>query len=430
GQLGGRLIPIRRGLGERAHHCRFDSGSDCPPECAERRGWVTPVAREDDVCRGPADRRRSAKHLLENAAQRIDVGPAIELGVGHGLLGRHVCGCTEGEAGLGDRVARACLIHGPGNAEVRHHGLAVAQEDVGRLDVTVHDAMAMGIGERGGHLPRDAERFFDGKRALARKPVPQAFARKPRHHVIGEIGVPLAGGYDAGIEERDDVGMVQLGGKPDLAQKAVRADHRGDFRTQHLDGDRPVVAAVVREEDEGLAALADPSLHDVSIGQGRLENGERIGHAVSSLRKVTPLTHHTVGPGAAQAEFPLPKKSRSRYIPWMPSPAFDVVAPFQPAGDQPGAIAELTSGLVRGDRYQTLLGVTGSGKTMTLAHVIANYGKPTLVLSHNKTLAAQLYGELRQFLPRNAVEYFVSYYDYYQPEAYVPSTDVYIEKDA
>ncbi len=114
----------------------------------------------------------------------------------------------------------------------------------------------------------------------------------------------------------------------------------------------------------------------------------------------------------------------------MSSPAFQVVAPFEPAGDQPGAIADLSAGLVRGDRYQTLLGVTGSGKTMTLAHVIAKYGKPTLVLSHNKTLAAQLYGELRQFLPGNAVEYFVSYYDYYQPEAYVPSTDVYIEKDA
>jgi excinuclease ABC subunit B len=114
----------------------------------------------------------------------------------------------------------------------------------------------------------------------------------------------------------------------------------------------------------------------------------------------------------------------------MASPHFEVIAPFEPAGDQPRAIVALTEGLRRGDRYQTLLGVTGSGKTMTLAHVIANYGRPTLVLSHNKTLAAQLYGELKQFLPRNAVEYFVSYYDYYQPEAYVPSTDVYIEKDA
>jgi excinuclease ABC subunit B len=111
-------------------------------------------------------------------------------------------------------------------------------------------------------------------------------------------------------------------------------------------------------------------------------------------------------------------------------PRFEVVAPFAPAGDQPKAIEQLTAGLHRGDRYQTLLGVTGSGKTMTLANTIAAYGKPTLVLSHNKTLAAQLYGELRQFLPRNAVEYFVSYYDYYQPEAYVPATDVYIEKDA
>jgi excinuclease ABC subunit B len=114
----------------------------------------------------------------------------------------------------------------------------------------------------------------------------------------------------------------------------------------------------------------------------------------------------------------------------MSSPQFQVVAPFEPAGDQPNAIKALTEGLERGEQYQTLLGVTGSGKTMTLAHVIANYRKPTLVLSHNKTLAAQLYGELRQFLPNNAVEYFVSYYDYYQPEAYVPQTDVYIEKDA
>jgi excinuclease ABC subunit B len=111
-------------------------------------------------------------------------------------------------------------------------------------------------------------------------------------------------------------------------------------------------------------------------------------------------------------------------------PAFQVHAPFPPAGDQPGAIAGLSTGLRRGDRYQTLLGVTGSGKTFTLAHVIADAGLPTLVLSHNKTLAAQLYGELKQFLPGNAVEYFVSYYDYYQPEAYVPATDVYIEKDA
>jgi excinuclease ABC subunit B len=114
----------------------------------------------------------------------------------------------------------------------------------------------------------------------------------------------------------------------------------------------------------------------------------------------------------------------------MSSPPFEVIAPFSPAGDQPRAIAELGAGLERGDKFQTLLGVTGSGKTMTLAHTIARFGKPTLVLSHNKTLAAQLYGELRQFLPKNAVEYFVSYYDYYQPEAYVPSTDVYIEKDA
>ncbi|MDQ6888261.1 MAG: excinuclease ABC subunit UvrB [Gemmatimonadota bacterium] len=110
--------------------------------------------------------------------------------------------------------------------------------------------------------------------------------------------------------------------------------------------------------------------------------------------------------------------------------SFDLQAPFEPAGDQPRAIGELSAGLERGDRFQSLLGVTGSGKTMTVANVIRSYGRPTLVLSHNKTLAAQLYGELKGFFPTNAVEYFISYYDYYQPEAYVPTTDTYIEKDA
>ncbi|HXY32152.1 MAG TPA: excinuclease ABC subunit UvrB [Gemmatimonadaceae bacterium] len=112
------------------------------------------------------------------------------------------------------------------------------------------------------------------------------------------------------------------------------------------------------------------------------------------------------------------------------SPAFDLRAPFEPAGDQPRAIGELSAGLDRGDRFQALLGVTGSGKTMTIANVIQHFGRPTLVLSHNKTLAAQLYGELKSFFPNNAVEYFISYYDYYQPEAYVPASDTYIEKDA
>jgi len=110
--------------------------------------------------------------------------------------------------------------------------------------------------------------------------------------------------------------------------------------------------------------------------------------------------------------------------------SFDLVSPFEPAGDQPRAIQSLIEGLGRNDRYQTLLGVTGSGKTMTMAHVVAAHGRPTLVLSHNKTLAAQLYGELKSFFPRNAVEFFISYYDYYQPEAYVPQTDTYIAKDS
>ncbi|MBL0154724.1 MAG: excinuclease ABC subunit UvrB [Chitinophagaceae bacterium] len=109
--------------------------------------------------------------------------------------------------------------------------------------------------------------------------------------------------------------------------------------------------------------------------------------------------------------------------------AFKLHTPYPPAGDQPDAIRQLTEGVQNGERYQTLLGVTGSGKTFTIANVIQNLQRPTLVLTHNKTLVAQLYGEFRQFFPENAVEYFVSYYDYYQPEAYMPVSDVYIEKD-
>ena len=109
--------------------------------------------------------------------------------------------------------------------------------------------------------------------------------------------------------------------------------------------------------------------------------------------------------------------------------AFNLNIPFPPAGDQPEAIQQLTEGVLTGEKYQTLLGVTGSGKTYTIANVIQNTQRPTLVLTHNKTLVAQLYGEFRQFFPDNAVEYFVSYYDYYQPEAYMPVSDVYIEKD-
>src|SRR6201993_347485 len=109
---------------------------------------------------------------------------------------------------------------------------------------------------------------------------------------------------------------------------------------------------------------------------------------------------------------------------------FTLVSDFELAGDQPRAINELVEGLERGDAHQVLLGVTGSGKTFTMAHAIARVNRPTLVMVHNKTLAAQLNQEFRRFFPENAVEYFVSYYDYYQPEAYVPATDSYIEKEA
>jgi len=111
-------------------------------------------------------------------------------------------------------------------------------------------------------------------------------------------------------------------------------------------------------------------------------------------------------------------------------PEFKIVSEYRMCGDQPEAVDKLVKGLNRGYRHQTLLGVTGSGKTFTMANVIEKVQRPTLVIAHNKTLAAQLCSEFREFFPNNAVEYFVSYYDYYQPEAYIPSTDTYIEKDS
>ena len=109
---------------------------------------------------------------------------------------------------------------------------------------------------------------------------------------------------------------------------------------------------------------------------------------------------------------------------------FKLKAPFRPTGDQPEAVAKLLKGLEAGEERLVLQGVTGSGKTFTMANLIERWNRPTLILSHNKTLAAQLFAELKEFFPENAVEYFISYYDYYQPEAYIPQTDTYIEKDA
>ncbi len=117
-------------------------------------------------------------------------------------------------------------------------------------------------------------------------------------------------------------------------------------------------------------------------------------------------------------------------VDWGSMPDFKLVAPFEPTGDQPEAIERLADGLARGFRHQVLLGATGTGKTFTIARVIEKANRPTLVLAHNKTLAAQLYAEFRDFFPDNAVEYFVSYFDYYQPEAYLPRSDTYIEKDS
>ena len=139
----------------------------------------------------------------------------------------------------------------------------------------------------------------------------------------------------------------------------------------------------------------------------------------------TPIAAPDRTPKGADAA-PAPAGQFIRY----PNSPFELYQPYPPAGDQPEAIDQLVAGVNDGEVFQTLLGVTGSGKTFTMANVIARLGRPAIVFAHNKTLAAQLYSEFREFFPNNAVEYFVSYYDYYQPEAYVPQRDLFIEKDS
>ncbi|MGN6107977.1 MAG: DEAD/DEAH box helicase family protein, partial [Kofleriaceae bacterium] len=141
-------------------------------------------------------------------------------------------------------------------------------------------------------------------------------------------------------------------------------------------------------------------------------------------------TKNTKGAALLESTSRAPSHARSESSESEAGTLFKLAAPFPPGGDQPKAIRELVEGLRRGDTSQVLLGITGSGKTYTVANVIHEVQRPTLIIAHNKVLAAQLYGEFKELFPDNAVHYFVSYYDYYQPEAYVPTTDTFIEKDS
>ena len=193
--------------------------------------------------------------------------------------------------------------------------------------------------------------------------------------------------------------------------------------------------------------MAGPTPRPGSASQidraARLEGADFVGRQLGrprppgvrgrpGLGRAGALRRRGAGPGAGPRRTPARPAgggvTPSRYHRRVPD--FEVVSPFRPAGDQPEAIAGLVAGLERGDRYQTLLGITGSGKTATIAWTIEAVQRPTLIIEPNKSLAAQLAAELKEFFPRNRVEYFVSYYDYYQPEAYVPSSDTYIEKDS
>ena len=259
---------------------------------------------------------------------------------------------------------------------------------------------------------------------------------------------PVPGDPVVGYVTRGRGVSIHRGDCPNLLFLAHEPERRLEIDWQEAEGERFTVRLVLEAHDRrglyaDLAAAVSATGTDIKSMELHTVDGRVTGSALvevenlAHLEKIMKSARKVKGVSEVARRERVYRGSlagaRGRYISAVPAAAkavFDLQSPFAPAGDQPKAIAELVRGLEHGDRFQTLLGVTGSGKTMTVANVIQAVGRPTLVLSHNKTLAAQLYGELKSFFPRNAVEYFISYYDYYQPEAYVPTTDTYIEKDA
>ena len=236
---------------------------------------------DDGLRAGAGERRLAGEHLVGHGAERVHVAPGADLALAHRLLGRHVGRRAERHPGLRHAVA-AGLLHGEGDAEVGDQGGAVLEQDVLRLDVAMDDALAVGVVERGGDLPREPERLVHRELPLAGQPGAQRFAGDVRHDVV-EQAVGLAR-----VDQSEDVRVLEVGGDLDLGQEALAAEDGGELGVQDLDGDLAAVLEVLGEIDGGHAALAQLALEAVAVGQGRREAGCGAGHAPGSSATGSP----------------------------------------------------------------------------------------------------------------------------------------------
>ena len=238
--------------------------------CAvSERGRLGHDARDDGLRRGPHERRLAAEHLVEDAAERVDVGARADLALAHRLLGAHVVRRAERHARLGHAGA-ARLAGGERDAEVGHEGGAVVEQDVLGLDVAVDDVVPVRVVQGGGHLARDPHRVGHRQLLLPVHPVADGLAFDVRHDVEEEaVGL-------AAVEERQDVRVLEVGGGGDLAQEPLGADDRGQLRPEHLDRHLAVVLEVLRQVDGGHAAGAEFLLEAVAVGEGLGEAGKRV----------------------------------------------------------------------------------------------------------------------------------------------------------
>src|SRR2546429_3504873 len=237
-----------------------------------RRYHVQRVARDDGLGGGPRERRLAHQHLVHDARQAVLVAAAIDVLAAGGLLRAHVGGRAHDRAGLREMPRVARRAQGPRDAEVRHHCRPPRQHDVFRLDIAVHDPVAVRVRERARHLRRDAQRVLLGQLLLALEPVAQRFALDVRHDVIEEAG----GGTR--VVQRQDVGVLQPGRNLDLAQEPLGAEGRRQLRVQDLDRHRPVVLQIVGQEHGGHAAASQLPLHRVAVSEGFAQGVEQVGH--------------------------------------------------------------------------------------------------------------------------------------------------------
>ena len=272
---------IRRYFGESLPDYLLDSRWHRLPHGAEPWHGVHRLARRDGMRRGRHERGVSRQHLVQHTRETIDVASPVESGAAGGLLGAHVARRADRNPRPGQLVAgggRDC----PPDPEVRHDRFATGDQDVFRLDVPMYDVVAVGVAQGACHFAGDSECLLERQLALPFKVFPEGFALDVRHHVVQEaVGL-------AGVDQRQDVGVVEASGNLDLSEEPLRAERAGELGLQHLDGDETMVLPVLGEVDGCHPPVAELALDRVPVGEGSLQTGEQIGQARARRRGAAP----------------------------------------------------------------------------------------------------------------------------------------------